>query len=91
MRSLQGTGKHDSLFLSLKWARKYGFDKIQNKINEQKFSNLRRMKTVLAHIKHETEEGHSIYNAVFDKTGRFIISGADDGLIKIWDRQTMLL
>lgn len=28
---------------------------------------------------------------MFDREGKFIISGADDGIIKIWDRDTLTL
>lgn len=45
----------------------------------QNYLAMRRMKTVFAHQNHETEEGHSIYNAIFSKEGDFVISGADDG------------
>ena len=41
--------------------------------------NLERMKTVFCHADFKTNEVSSIFNVAFDKSGRFIVSGADDG------------
>jgi len=49
------------------------------------------MKTVFCHADFKTNEVSSIFNVAFDKSGRFIISGADDGIIKIWDRESLTL
>ena len=43
------------------------------------FFKFKRMKTVFCHADHSTDEVSSIFNVQFDRTGRFIISGADDG------------
>ena len=45
----------------------------------QNYLAMRRMKTVLAHLNHETEDGYNIFNAIFSRDGDYVISGADDG------------
>eukprot|EP00897_Mesotaenium_endlicherianum_P009972 jgi/Mesen1/9002/ME000056S08408 len=44
----------------------------------------------LQHIK--TLRGHrnAVYCAVFDKTGRYVVTGSDDRLVKIWSMETGL-
>lgn len=51
------------------------------KINLKKFevSRFERMKTVFGHANIEDGSCASIFNVQFDKTGKFVISGADDG------------
>jgi len=43
------------------------------------YGHFKRMKTVFCHADHSTDEVSSIFNVQFDRTGRFIVSGADDG------------
>lgn len=52
---------------------------------------MERVKTVFCHADFSTDEVSSIFNVQFDKSGTLIISGADDGLLKIWDRDTLTL
>jgi WD40 repeat protein len=54
-------------------------------------ANLERMKTVFCHADFNTNEVSSIFNVAFDKSGKFIISGADDGVLKVWDRDSLTL
>jgi len=37
------------------------------------------MKTVLGHAALDNSEQTPIYNIIFDKKGKFVVSGADDG------------
>ena len=43
------------------------------------FGAMKRMKTVFCHADHSTDEVSSVFNLLFDRTGRFLVSGADDG------------
>lgn len=42
-------------------------------------ANMERMKTVFCHADFNTNEVSSIFNVCYDRSGKFIISGADDG------------
>jgi hypothetical protein len=42
-------------------------------------ANMDRMKTVFCHADFNTNEVSSIFNVCFDRSGKFIVSGADDG------------
>lgn len=48
----------------------------------------KRMKTVFAHANIEEGTGAAISSVVIDKKGKFIITGGDDQLIKIWHLNT---
>lgn len=48
-------------------------------LKKLEISNYERMKTVFGHAVMEDGACASIYNVMFDKSGQFIISGADDG------------
>lgn len=58
------------------------------------------MKTIFGHAALDNYEMTPIYSVLFDKEGKYIISGADDGyallahfysIIKIWERDSMTL
>lgn len=49
------------------------------------------MKTVFCHADFEKEEISSVFNVSFDRTGHLLVSGADDGIVKVWDRDTLTL
>ena len=53
--------------------------KLRREVQLSAFTRFKRMKTVFCHADHSTDEVSSIFNVQFDRTGRFIISGADDG------------
>lgn len=52
---------------------------LRREVELAEFFKFKRMKTVFCHADHSTDEVSSIFNVQFDRTGRFIISGADDG------------
>ena len=54
-------------------------------------SRFERMKTVFAHALIDDGTVTPVYNVAFCREGRLIISGADDGAVKIFDRDTMSL
>lgn len=51
------------------------------------------LKSVWGHtFNNETDEDYCpVYNAIFDNTDKLIITGGEDGLIKIWSRDSGLL
>lgn len=49
------------------------------------------MKTVFGHANFREGNSTPVYNCKFDMEDKIIITGADDGIIKIWDKETLLL
>jgi len=49
------------------------------------------MKTVFGHSIIQDGCGTPVYNCKFDKLDRLVITGADDGIIKVWRKDTMVL
>lgn len=79
-----------------------GLLSLDQKINLKKYqiSKFERMKTVFGHAIMAEGSCASIFNVLFDKTGQFVISGADDGylffllnysVIKIWTKDNLAL
>lgn len=52
---------------------------LRREVELSAYTHFKRMKTVFCHADHSTDEVSSIFNVQFDRCGRFIISGADDG------------
>jgi hypothetical protein len=48
-------------------------------LHTSNISRFERVKTVCGHAALENGEMTAIYNVIFDREGKFIISGADDG------------